>query len=168
MCMMAVIAHVRRWRIRPQPGMTVCLARESGTAVQISRIARDKHFPFSAMRSIDWLFRLFFFYCFAVVVVVVFLFSSYWRILNLPFLFLYFYILSFDIPKIATYHPKRWELRRSMTAPIFGVLFLFFYVVLCFVFFLCVSAVWRCLVIWQTYRIPISNSSRSVQMILFV
>ena len=68
MCMMAVIAHVRRWRI-PQPGMTVCLARESGTAVQISRIARDKHFPFSAMRSIDWLFRLFFFFIvFAVVV----------------------------------------------------------------------------------------------------
>lgn len=162
MCSMAVIAHVRRWRISRNPaGMTTAgWPERAERPVQISRIARDKHFPFSAMRSIDWLLSsssssstfycfeaiFFFFRCF------VFLLSrviglSY---INLPFLFFfYFYILSdFDIPKIATYHPKRWELRRSMTAPIFGVLFLFYFVSF---FFLCVSAVWRCLVIWRTY-----------------
>lgn len=40
---------------QPQPGIA---AGESGSVLQIDRIARDEHFPFSAMRSIDWLLRL--------------------------------------------------------------------------------------------------------------
>lgn len=98
-------------------------ARESGTVVQIDRIARDEHFPFTVMRSIDWLFFfstlefcffLVFFFCFVFsfsfgfsnfpIFLILFVGFSLSAYLSLPSLSFYFYIPSFDIPKIATYH----------------------------------------------------------------
>lgn len=174
---MTVIAHVRRCRARPQPRMT---ARESGTVVQIDRIARDEHFPFTVMRSIDWLFFfstlefcffLVFFFCF------VFFFL---RFLEFPYFshsFRWFFFIGLSEPSFPFFlflysifrHSKNCHLPppkamralaehdRADFSSCFSLL-----VVLLFVLFLCLSASWRYSLVRRTRRIPISNSSRSL------
>ena len=108
-------------RRRGGPGMTT---RESVTAgkKKTDGIGRDEHFPIHSL-SIDWLLLL---------IVSFYLFFFFYSPSSLSLLYAFSFLVfrpSFDIPKIATHHPKRWELRRRMTAPISGV------------FFLCI---WRC------------------------